>query len=63
MKKKKRNKQYNGRPNTTQKTDTKGVIRSRNSKDRQYNEKKKRNKQYNGRPNTTQKTKDGAIPT
>ena len=42
MKKKKRNKQHNGRPNTTQKPDTKGVIRSRNSKDRQYNEKKEK---------------------
>jgi len=41
----------------------KWVIRSRNSKDRQYNGKKKTKGTNNDMQNTTQKTKDKAIRT
>jgi len=44
--------------------DIKGVIRSRNSKDSQYNDHKKKDKTTNNDPqNTTQKTKGRAIRT
>ena len=44
--------------------DTKGVIRSRKSKDRQHNGQKKRDKEINNDlQNTIQKTKDRAVRT
>jgi hypothetical protein len=44
--------------------DTKGVIRSRKSKDRQYNDQKKKDKRTNNDlQNTTRKTKDRTTRT